>query len=157
MIDKKKQIDITGSIIINKNNSKVFAYFSNFFNDPMWRKEINETEIKNYPATINTIIKQDSFLSTKIPHLLIQYKCTEFVPDKMIVCETTSDNKFWQRNTRITEAISENSTKVIYRIQFDIDIVKYGLGFYLPTFLIKYYTRKTMKKYLKVLRNNIEY
>lgn len=70
--------------------------------------------------------------------------------------ETTPQNKFWSKNTRLVEPSSNKKTQVTYRLQFDRNIVKYRLGFSLPKFLIYFYTKSTMKKYLAVLKSILE-
>jgi hypothetical protein len=152
----KKTIDITGTIVISKNHKEVFEYFSNFTNDTFWRKEINETKVNTGRIELNSIISQDSFLSKRIPHHIAIYKCKELLSNKSIIIETTNENSFWQNNSRQITELSENTTEVIYRIQFDFDIVKYGLGFGLPKSLVNFYTKITMNKYLSKLKTILE-
>lgn len=156
MTAPKQLIDITSSIIISKNHKLVFDYFSNFKNDSLWRQEVNDTKINTETIGVNTLITQDSFLSKKVPNHISILKCTDFQPHKKIVCGTTDKNDYWLKTTRQTESLSDDSTKVIYRIEFDSDVVKHGLGFSLPKIIVSFYTKLTMKKYLAVLKKNVE-
>jgi hypothetical protein len=45
---------------------------------------------------------------------------------------------------------------VTYRLQFDPAVVKHGLGFGLPRFMVHFYTKSTMKKYLAALKGILE-
>lgn len=156
MTAPKQLIDITSSIIISKNHKSVFDYFSNFENDKFWRQEVNDTNINTETMGVNTLITQGSFLSKKVPNHISKLKCTDFQPYQQIICETTDRNDYWLKTTRQTEPLSNDSTKVIYRIEFDGDVVKHGLGFSLPKIIVSFYTKLTMKKYLAVLKKNVE-
>jgi|ERR1035437_6433516 hypothetical protein len=156
MNNRTKLIDITGNIIINKDCETVFDYFSNYTNDKFWRKVIHETKINTDHIEKNSIITENSFLSRRIPNYITTFKCIDFQPDKLIICETTAENTFWSKNTRYVEALTGNITKVTYRFQLDINIVKHGLGFRLPTFLVYLHTKLEMKKYLSALKRILE-
>ncbi len=150
------QIDISSTIIISTNYKKVFEYVSNYSNDVFWRKEINAVKINTESVEKNTLIIEDSFLSKKTPNYISKLKCIEFQKYELIISETIFDNSFWAKNTRIVEVLPNGSTKLTYRVQFDINIVKHGLGFSLPKFIVNFYTKSTMNKYLSVLKNILE-
>jgi hypothetical protein len=156
MAAPKQLIDVTSTINISKNHKLVFDYFSNFENDKFWREEVNDTKINTETLEINTLITQDSFLSKKIPNHISILQCTDLQPYQKIVCETTESNDYWLKTTRQTESLSDDSTKVIYRIEFDGGVVKHGLGFSLPKIIVSFYTKMIMKKYLAVLKKNLE-
>ena len=149
-------ISISGSIIINRDLQTVFNFISDYSNDPKWRKEINQTVIDTPKINVGSLLTEDSFLSKRNPHYLSYLKCTEYIADKMVKCETTSEAKFWAMNTRTVEAIDTKTTKVLYHLEFDPAIVKFGIGFQLPRFFLSYYTKSVMKDYLAVLKKNLE-
>ena len=155
-MDAKKLIDISCQIIVEKGSQPVFAYFADFRNDPLWRKEINKTTTNTDTIGINTRITEHSFLSGKVPDYVSTIICTDLQPGKQIISESVPENMFWTKSTRIVEPLSDNTSKITYRIQFDGNIVKHGLGIALPKFIVSFYTKKTMIKYLKQLKKNLE-
>lgn len=151
-----KPIQLTGDIVINTDHKTVFSYLSNYSNDKYWRKEINETTLNTAALEIGTLLTEDSFLSKRNPNYVSYLKCMNLEPNKTVSCETTSTAAFWALNKRTVEAIEPNKTKVIYHLEFDPAIVKFGIGFQLPRFFLNFYTRTVMKDYLNVLKKNLE-
>ena len=150
-------IDITLKVLILKDANTVFNYLSDFRNDKFWRKEVNETQLNTKEMQLNAIITEDSFLSKKVPHYISVLTCTELTPNQLIVCETVPETKFKAKSTRQTIALpNKNQTKVIYRLQFELAIVKFGLGFALPKFIVQWYSLQIMKQYLAKLKGNLE-
>lgn len=151
-----KPIRCNGNIIIKRDIKSVFDFISDYRNDPIWRKEINLTNISTDKMGLETLLTEDSFLSKRNSHYISYLKCTEFIPNKTVTCETTPDAKFWAKSSRTVETIDNNNTKVSYELEFDPAIVKFGIGFQLPHFLLNYYTKSVMKDYLAVLKKNLE-
>lgn len=151
-----KPICIKGNIIINNDLQTVFNFLSDYRNDPKWRKEINQTTINTDNMGLETKLTEDSFLSKRNPHYLSYLKCTEFIPNKTVKCETTQEAKFWAKSARSVESITNTSTKVTYELEFDPAIVKFGIGFQLPYFFLNFYTKSVMKDYLAVLKKTLE-
>lgn len=149
-------LDITASVKVYNNYKTVFDYISNYNNDSFWRREVKLTTVNSLQTGIGTVVTQYSFLSKQMPYHKNTFTCTGFVANKIIVYETKGDEKFWQRNTRIAAPLSENSTQIIYQVEFDTAIVKHSLGFGLPNFILRLYTKQTMKQYLTVLKNLLE-
>lgn len=56
----------------------------------------------------------------------------------------------------MAEPVAANESRVTYSIEFDKSIVKHGLGFGLPTFMISMVARTDMKKYLQKLKGILE-
>lgn len=154
-MDAHKQIDVSHQLVINKESRIVFDYFSDFRNDKLWRKEINKTEINTTSIEVNTKIVEHSYLSGKVPDYISTLTCTHLQPGKLVISESVSENMFWAKSTRIVEPISESKCRITYRIQFDMDIVKHGLGMALPKFFVSFYTKQTMKKYMNQLKKNL--
>ncbi len=152
----KDVIDLTATTNISEKPEIVFKYLSNYTNDSKWRKEINRVKINTDLVKKGTLITEESFLSRRVPNYVSKLQCLDFQENNLVVSETIPGNTFWAKNTRMVEHLPNNSTKVTYRLQFDRNIVKHGLGFNLPKFLVNFYTLSTMKKYLGVLKNNLE-
>ena len=150
------KIGVQFEVLISRDVESVFNYFSDLRNDKFWRKEANETTINTEKIELHTIIEQGSFLSKRVPNYITFFVCTEFVPNKAMICETDQDQKFWSKSIRITEAMKPDLTKVKYTVEFDFAFVKHGLGFNLPTFIIHLFLKKTIKSYLAQLKNNLE-
>lgn len=148
-------INITQSIQISADSKKVFTYFSNPAKDKFWRKEINNTTINSEPK-LGAIAREDSFLSKKVPNHILELECVEFSNNKEIVYQTVPGSRFFLRSRRRVEEASGGNTIVTYQIEFSKDIVKHGIGFSLPTFLINMVTNKDMKKYLHELKRILE-
>lgn len=141
---------------INKASHLVFDYFADFTKDPQWRKEINKTETSSRPIGVGTTIIENSFLSGKVPNYISTLTCTALDPGKLIISESVPTNMFWAKSTREVEHVTDNTCTITYRLQFDMDIVKHGLGIALPKFFVTFYTKQTMKKYMKQLKKNLE-
>ena len=148
-------IDITDMITIYKDSKTVFDYISNLENDKFWRKEINSTTMSTKPQ-LNALAVESSFLSKRVPGNILNLICTEFSENKKIVYQTLPDSKFFIKSIREVEAISQNESRVIYSITFDKSIAKHGLGFSLPSFIIKWAANNDMKKYLAKLKTILE-
>ncbi len=143
-------------MVINREPRVVFAYLSDYTKDHFWRKEINETEVNPSEMKVGANILESSFLSGKVPRYQSALTCTDYIPNQAVTIETVAAAPFWARSIRGVILVSENKTEVTYSIQFDMAIVKHGLGFQLPKFLVQFYTKATMKKYLKVLKHILE-
>jgi uncharacterized membrane protein len=148
-------IKITHAISILVDCRTVFDYISNLENDKFWRKEINSTTVSAKPQ-LNTVATESSFLSKRVPNNILTLKCTAFVENQQVVYQTLPDSVFYLKSDRKVEAISQNETKVIYAIEFDKSIVKHGLGFTLPVFIVEFVAKNDMKKYLTKLKTIVE-
>jgi hypothetical protein len=150
------QIDLTAAVEIASDAPSVFAWFSDYRNDPYWRKEVRAVTLSTGSIEQGSLITEVSFLSNRVPEYVSCLRCIAFSGGKSIVSETTAESKFWARNSRSVEPLPGSRTRVIYQLQFDTAVVRHGLGFSLPVFIVKFYTRMTMKKYLAVLKKNLE-
>lgn len=148
-------IQASATISINRDIKTVFDFISNLENDKLWRKEINSTSMSSKPQ-INVIATEDSFLSKRVPNHILQLKCIDFITEKKVIYQTLENSPFFLKSIRQVEFISPSQTNVTYHIEFDKRIVKHGLGFTLPTFIINWVTKTDMKKYLLNLKSVIE-
>lgn len=148
-------ITISGEITISNNAESTFQYISNLKNDPFWRKEINGTEMTSLPQ-LHARARESSYLSKKQPANVLELECIAFIDQQKIVYQTLSTSPFYLKSTREVKAISANETQFKYSIIFDKNIVKHGLGFSLPSFIIKMAAQSDMKKYLKKLKEILE-
>jgi hypothetical protein len=149
---KGKLIGIQGVVVIEKDIHTVFSMISNPSNDSKWRTEITESKT-NGPVEIGTLVYEYSYLSKRAPHHLLVLKCTEYVPNRMVVFETGEDSGFYLRSRRTVNALSEHRTEVKYELEFDLELVKFALGFSLPKFLVRYKSQQDMRKYLNRLKS----
>ena len=115
----KKLIKITGTILINKSVESVFDFFVNPSNDIFWRTEINKS-ILNGTLQLGVKISEYSYLSKKVPDNLIELKCIQFDKNKLAIFETDKTSQFYLRSQRQVKAISDNTTEVIYTLDFDL-------------------------------------
>jgi hypothetical protein len=134
----------------------VFDYLANYTNDPEWRAEIKDVQLSTPSVREKTEVTEVSFLSKKVPRHVSVLQCVALAPGRSVASETTPASPFWSRNTREVEPLPGNRTRVVYRLQFDPAVVKHGLGFGLPRFVVQFYTKATMKKYLAALKNILE-
>jgi hypothetical protein len=144
-----------GSIIINKNVQTVFTFFANPSNDNLWRSEINKSTLDG-PLQVGVTINEYSNISKNVPNNLIELKCIQCEVNSLAIFETPDNAAFYLRSKRQVKAISDNATEVIYAIEFDINIVKYALGFALPKFLVSLKAAYDLKKYLVRLKTTLE-
>jgi hypothetical protein len=144
-------IKATGIIHILADSKSVFSYISNLENDKFWRKEINRTTMTTSPQLDARAI-EDSYLSKRTPSNILHLRCIEFVENKRIVYQTLPDSRFFLKSTREVEQILQNESRVLYSVEFDKSIVRHGLGFPLPTFLVAIVANCDLKKYLNKLK-----
>jgi uncharacterized membrane protein len=149
-------IDVTATIEIARNAQTVFDYLANYANDPRWRAEIKDVQLNTPFVRQKTLFTEVSFLSKKVPRHVLALQCVALQAGRAITSETTAGSPFWSRNTREVEPLSGDRTRVTYRLQFDPAVVKHGLGFGLPRFMVHFYTKSTMKKYLAALKGILE-
>jgi hypothetical protein len=148
-------ITVTDFVIISTDYKAVFEYIANLENDKFWRNEINSTKMTSRPK-LNALAIESSYLSKRVPNHILQLVCTDFQENSRIIYQTVPESAFYLKSIREVEAISSTQTKVTYTIAFDKSVVKYGLGFSLPTFLVKFVAKSDMVKYLRQLKKNIE-
>jgi len=141
---------------IKAHSSAVFAYVSSFANDVFWRAEVKQSVVSEEIPGIGSIITQVSFLSKQVPEYITVFMCTSFIPSESIVCETTEGSRFWSKSIRLVTPLGGGQSKFTYQLEFDAAIVKHGLGFSLPAFIVSFYTRHTMKLYLRKLKCILE-
>ncbi len=151
----KKLIKTTRSILVNKKAESVFDFFANPSNDNLWRTEINKSTIDG-TLQLGVTISEYSYLSKRVPNNLIELVCVRFDKNKLAIFETQHNAQFHIRSQRQVNAILENTTEIIYTLDFDIDLVKYALGFALPKFIVSFKAASDMKKYLRQLKTKLE-
>jgi hypothetical protein len=151
----KRLIRTAGTILVNKDIESAFNFFANPSNDHLWRKEINKS-ILNGTLQLGTTISEYSYLSKKASNNLIELKCVQYDKYNLAVFETVANAQFYLRSQRQVKAISANQTQIIYKLNFDLDIVKFALGFSLPKFIVSLKAESDMKKYLRQLKTRLE-
>lgn len=150
-----RPITVSGIILIRKNTAEAFDYFANPENDVHWRTEINQSKLLG-PLQPGVMVEEYSFLSKKASNNLITFQCIELRKDQIALFETPKNSKFYLRSERKVRVIGENETEIQYHLTFDLEIVKYALGFSLPKWLIQWKAKSDMKKYLRKLKSILE-
>jgi len=92
------------------------------------------------------------FLSFKHQFFTLTYY---FDKNNIAIFETSNHSKFYLKSERQVKAVSANRTEFIYTIDFDMNIVKFALGFGFPKFIISMKANSNMKKYLRQLKNHL--
>jgi hypothetical protein len=105
---------------------------------------------------VGVMISEYSYLSKKAPNNLVILKCVQYDKNKIAVFETPENAEFYLRSQRQVNAIADNTTEIIYTLEFDTNLVKYALGFSLPIFIISFKANSDMKKYLRRLKTKLE-
>ncbi|HRG59784.1 MAG TPA: hypothetical protein PK323_12565 [Bacteroidia bacterium] len=149
------KIKVKGEIIIPLEGHKVFSFIANLENDKLWRKEINYSTI-NGEIQLGTVVKESSYLSKRVPENILELICTEFNLNHLITYTTIENQAFYLQSKRIVIPFNTHQSKFIYEIIFDKSLVKHGIGFNLPNFLIKMVAQSDMNKYLKKLKQILE-
>jgi hypothetical protein len=156
MPGQQSPIDVMATIEVASDAQTVFNFLANYTNDPRWRAEIQDVQLSTPSVGEKTQITEISFLSKKVPRHVSLLQCVALQPGRAITSEATAASPFWSRNVREVEPLPGGRTRVTYRIEFDPAVVKHGLGFALPRFVVHFYTKTTMKKYLAVLKGILE-
>jgi hypothetical protein len=151
----KKLIKTTGTILVNKKAERAFDFFANPSNDNLWRTEINKSTLDG-TLQLGVTISEYSYLSKKVPNNLIKLKCVQFDKNKLAIFETHDNAQFHIRSQRQVKSISDNTTEIIYTLEFDIGLVKYALGFALPKFIVSLKADSDIKKYLRQLKTKLD-
>lgn len=143
------------TIRLPADHKKVFGYLSDLKNDRSWRKEINST-IMSGPPQVGALATESSFLSKKVPEHTLVLKCMELEENRRIVYQTLPDSGFYLRSERVVEPLADKTCRVTYSLAFDMGIVRHGLGFGLPKFMVDMVAKRDMKKYLRKLKALME-
>ena len=151
----KKLIKTNGIILVNRSVDWVFNFFANPSNDKLWRKEINQS-ILDGTLQLGVLVSEYSYLSKKVSNNLLELKCVQFDKNKIAVFETNENAQFYLRSERQLYAIADNKTEIKYTLAFDINLVKFALGFSLPKFIVSFKANSDMKKYLRQLKTKLE-
>lgn len=152
---KKEIISNSGTLLVNRKVETVFEFFSNPENDKFWRKEINQSTLVK-PLQVGTMVAEYSYLSKKAPCHLTELRCVQYEKNKMAVFETMPEAKFYLKSQRLVSAVSENTTQIFYKIEFEGELVKFALGFSLPAIIIRLKSNRDLKKYLGNLKTKLE-
>ncbi len=151
----QKLIKAAGKIQVNKNVKTVFDFFANPGNDSLWRTEINNS-ILDGPLKKGVSVSEYSNLSRKASNNLLELKCVKFEENSIVVFETGNGTRFYLKSQRMVTAISEDTTEITYKLDFDKSIVRFAIGFSLPGFIISFKAGNDMKKYLRRLKRYLE-
>ena len=149
-------INVQGSIIVTKDISTVFDYFSDLRNDKTWRKEINATSLSTARPEAGSIVTEHSFLSKRVPDYVTVLVCTTFRQNDTAVYQTQPGNPFFLQTTRKVQQASPATVSLQYQLVFSKAIVQHGLGVQLPALLVTWFTTYTLKKYLAQLKTILE-
>jgi hypothetical protein len=151
----KKLIKTNGKILVNRSVDWVFNFFANPSNDKLWRKEINQSTLDG-TLQLGVLVSEYSYLSKKVSNNLLELKCVQLDKNKIAVFETNENAQFYLRSERQLYAISDNKTEIKYTLAFDINLVKFALGFSLPKFIVSFKANSDIKKYLRQLKTKLE-
>lgn len=151
----KSIITARGKITVHTSIERAFDFFADPANDGLWRSEINRS-ISGGPVQVGVKVTEYSYLSKKAPNNLVQLTCVAFEKNRAATFETPAGSPFYEKSQREVRALAGNSTEITYAIEFDINIVKFALGFSLPRFIIALKAQNDMKKYLRQLKQNLE-
>lgn len=151
----RKLIKISRTILISRDVENVFVFFANPSYDHLWRAEINKS-ILDGVLELGVTASEYSYLSKKASNNLIEMKCVQFDKNKIATFETTNSSRFYLKSQRIVKVVSENTTEISYKLEFDKGIVKLATGFNLPSFIISWKANIDAKKYLLQLKRQLE-
>ncbi len=155
MLNKRKLVEATGTILVKQDVETVFNFFADPGNDSLWRTEVNQSTLDgNLEAGVT--VSEFSYLSKKAPNNLIELKCIALDKNKVAIFETPQNAMFYERSQRQVKLVSTTTTELIYTLQFDMEIVKFALGFSLPKFIVSMKAGSDMKKYLRNLKRQLE-
>jgi hypothetical protein len=149
-------IEVQHHMIIRRRAGKIFEYVADMRLDKYWRDEINDTTLDTDLPTLGSIATEDSKLSKRVPHHIAKLKCIIWQEGRQVVFETLPESTFYLKSVRELENLPDTTTRLTYMIAFDSSVVKHGLGFGLPAFFLKFYTKLKMTQYMKKLKNILE-
>lgn len=151
----KNRVQVKGSIILKAKIDKTYHFLSNLENDRLWRKEINITTM-NGPVALGVRAIESTYFSRRNPEHILQLECTHIEPNKEIRYTTVTESAYFLQSIRKVKSLSETHTQFDYEVSFDKSLVKAGIGFSLPRFIIQLGAERDMKNYLKKLKKVLE-
>jgi len=143
------------SIQIQVDCQTAFRYIADLRNDRHWRSEVRSTTRDSISGVGNVAI-EESYLSQKVPSFSRQLVCSLYLKNSVVVYETANGDPYFLKSTRSFRHLADHKTEVTYLLEFDPAVVRYGLGFGLPNFIVNTVTRMAMKKYLRKLKQILE-
>lgn len=149
------KITVTDAVVISANIAVVFDFVANLENDRLWRTEISATTT-NRKQGLEAVGVEESFLSKRVPCHRQTLACVAYQKNAQVTYQTMPEAQFFLRSSRQVESVSPTETRVVYHLDFDKNLVKHGLGFSLPTLLVRLVAKRDMKKYLTQLKRHIE-
>jgi hypothetical protein len=152
---ESKIFTCSGELVVNKPLPIVFGYFADMCNDQFWRDEVKKTTANGVPE-LNCLVQQATELNKSKPLYTASYVCNKFIANDTIVYETTTESEDWQRNIRKCEAINDVSTRIVYTVEFEKNIIKHGMSVVPPSFMVEMFLTTTIKKYLQQLKQRVE-
>lgn len=145
----------SGEIVISKPVATVFSYLADMRNDQFWRDEVKHTTAESGPG-LHCQVQQQTELNKNKPLYSASYICNKFIANEEAMYETTTDSTDWQRSIRHVQAIDASTTKVLYTVEFERNIIKHGMSVVPPSFMIDLFLTATIKKYLQQLKDKLE-
>ena len=129
-------------MISDVDADSLFRFVSNPHNDVYWRNEVVKVVFHG-----DTTYSEFSDLSAKMKaHEMVFIPKTE-VENGIFASQTIGQQDFFQCVYRQVLKANKGS-QFTYIIEFDQSIIKKAKGFYPPFFLLKFYLKKTTRKYL---------
>ncbi len=145
-------ITITRSIEIDLPKEEILEYVSDLNKDHIWRDEVDSMLLITSEVYGNGAIEHSSFGKNKtITPTFVTQKT-----DHSITFETPDTVKYYLASIREVESLDNGKSTFTYHLRFDNTMTKEISPFKIPKFITKMFYGKRMKKYLKVLKSEIE-
>lgn len=152
-VNAQQIITIERTIEIKVGHESVLDYVSDLLKDPVWRAEVDSMILIQSNKYGNGAIEYSSF-GKKNKTVTPTFQTSK--TGESITFETPDTAKYWLASIRTVERIDDHKTLLTYTLKFDNYMTKEISPFKIPKWITKMFYGNRMKKYLKVLKEELE-
>ncbi|RAK70235.1 SRPBCC family protein [Hymenobacter edaphi] len=150
-------IEVERRVTIAAPLAAVFALAADLRHDTRWRREIHRTLLDAPAPGPGVVATEDAFLSPACPHALTRLAYVAYEPDHFVRCTALAGETAWQDVERRFCPAGPAHTEFTYTLRFELAVVRRGLRFAPPRWLLRGYTGWMMGRYLRRLQRLLEH
>jgi hypothetical protein len=149
-----KRISIEKSVVINAAAGPVFAFISDGSNDPRWRTEVDRMDVQGPTEPATQMVEYSTFF--RWFHTVTPTVIQTLQPPTRFVLQTPDTHPDWLRSTRTVETIDSQTSRFVYRLEFDVSTFKQVSPVVPPAAAIRPWYARRIKRYLRNAKRLIE-
>src|SRR5712691_5484899 len=149
-----KRISIEKSVVINATAEQVFAFISNGSNDPRWRTEVDRMDVQGPTEPGTQMVEYSTFF--RWFHTVTPTVIETLQSPTRFVLQTPDTHPDWLRSTRTVEPVDSQTSRFVYRLEFDLSTMKQISPVVPPAAAVRPLYVRRIKRYLGNARRLIE-